>query len=169
MMMIKRRERKEEAKEKWQKDKRRCYTTVDLCEPSQKMKTIIKTEKDWKIEIHTDINDICTSRIERIFLVGEHNMFAQLCVHWKKCDWRQVLRNNHTAYFWDHWKGRKSMSLIILNVSDYIPRMQRAHLKRWVSSLTGIFQNFIVEKKFPTQGPEPGNRSMTSDDNGAIW
>ena len=34
------------------------------------------------------------------------------------------------AYFWDHWKGRKSMSLIILNVSDYIPRMQRAHLKR---------------------------------------
>ena len=80
MMMIKRRERKEEAKVKWQKDKRRCHTTVDLCEPSQKMKTIIKTEKDWKIEIHTDINDICTSRIERIFLVGEHNMFAQLWV-----------------------------------------------------------------------------------------
>ena len=77
------------------------------------------------------------------------------------CGWSSDL-NIFIADFSDHSKGRKSMSLNIWKVSDAITRMLRAHLKRSVSSLTGIFQNFIVKKIFPTQGPEPGNRSILS-------
>jgi len=67
------------------------------------------------------------------------------------CGWSSDL-NIFIADFRDHSKGRKSMSLNILKVSDAITRMLRAHLKRSVSSLTGIFQNFIVKKKISYPG-----------------
>ena len=63
---------------------------------------------------------------------------------------RQVQKrnHNHTADFWDHWKGRKIVSLNILKVSDDITRMLRAHLKRSLRSPTGIFCKIQFKKNF---------------------
>jgi hypothetical protein len=89
----------------------------------------------------------------------------QLCAHRKSAFPKSRKRNHHTADFSDHSKGRKIMSLNMWKVSDAITRMLRAHLKRPVSSLTGIFQNFrpflTVDKNLRQKhdfGPKPTSK-----------